>query len=124
MGRGYVRFWDPDAERFDIPTWPWKLAPSHLKTRDQLVEMGLRPHQPPAGQVMWNNKKLGVRRAYLFDVALAGPPKARSAAQVASLEAARRRRRICPTCGREQAYYLSTALKECTTCADGLEAAA
>ncbi|MER5617576.1 RRQRL motif-containing zinc-binding protein [Streptomyces sp. NPDC002215] len=124
MGRGYVRFWDPDAKRFDIPTWPWKLAPAHLKTRDQLVEMGLRPHQPPAGQILWNNKKLGLRRAYLFDIALAGPPKKRSPGQVASLEAARRKRRTCPTCGEVREYTLSTALKECTTCADGLTAAA
>ncbi|AVZ78017.1 hypothetical protein SLUN_38985 (plasmid) [Streptomyces lunaelactis] len=121
---GAVRkFWDPEGERFGLPTWPWKWAPAHYKTRDQLVAMGLRPHQPIAAQVMWDSKR-GVRRAYLFDVALAGPPKARSAAQVASLEAARRKRRICPTCGHEQPYYLSTALKECTTCADGLAAAA
>jgi hypothetical protein len=34
---------DPEGERFGIPTYPWRYAPEGLATRRQLRSQGLRP---------------------------------------------------------------------------------
>lgn len=123
MAGPVCRYWDPEGRRYGLPTWPWGLAPDGYATRDQLAAAGLKPQQPIAAQVMWRGRR-GDRVAYLYLIERAGPLRARSAAQAAALELARRRRRVCPECGIERDYYLSTALGVCTDCADGLPAAA
>ena len=121
-----ARYFDPAGDRYGIPTFPYRLAPAGLATRDQLRERGLRPRGPIVAQLMWDSRKTPgqPRVAYLYDESLARPPAPRSPAQVASLEAAGRARRTCPDCGRTRDYYLSTKLQTCTDCADGLPAAA
>jgi hypothetical protein len=118
MARRVLRYWDPDAERHDVPTYPWGLVPDGLATRDQLVARGLRPRGRHVAQLMWDSRRSDQpRRAYLYRICDARPPRPRSPGQIASLEAARRRRRVCPECGIERDYYLSTALGVCTPCA-------
>ncbi|WP_405682875.1 RRQRL motif-containing zinc-binding protein [Streptomyces sp. NBC_01238] len=111
-----------------MPTFPWKLAPAGLLTRDQLVAKGLRPRGPAVAQVMWFSTKTSTpgepRFARLYDASKATPPKPRSPGQVASLAAAMRARRTCPECGETRTYCLSTRLKVCTPCADGFTTAA
>lgn len=120
-----VRFFDPKGERFGIPTWPWRLCPEGLATRDQLKAQGKQPGtQPVAGQIKWHSKKArhcgGVRHAYLFRIDLAVEIGAITPGRAKGLEAAMRSRRTCKTCGTERDYCISTKLGECTDCADGI----
>lgn len=119
------RYWDPKGERHDVPTYPWGMALDGLATRDQLLDQGLRPRGGRVAQLGWDSRRSpGGRYAYLYEVAAAEPPKHRSPGQIASLQAALRRRRICPDCGTEREYCISTALMMCTPCADGVAVAA
>ncbi|MFF4249488.1 RRQRL motif-containing zinc-binding protein [Streptomyces sp. NPDC001822] len=125
MGR-LADLWDPAGERHDVPTYPWRMAPEGLATRDQLVAQGLRPRGPAVAQVMWFSKRTpGVPRfARLYPIDRATPPKPRSPGQIASLAAAMQSRRTCPECGEIRTYCLPTSLGICTPCADGFTAAA
>ncbi|GAA5005744.1 hypothetical protein GCM10025734_45190 [Kitasatospora paranensis] len=68
------RFWDPDGERFGLPTFPWRMAPDGYLTRRQLRARGLRPGgQPVAAQILWRSRRSGVRAAYLYRTTLAKP---------------------------------------------------
>ncbi|WUI00952.1 hypothetical protein OHR68_03780 [Spirillospora sp. NBC_00431] len=40
--RSAARFFDPTGVRYGIPTWPWRMAPEHLRTRRQLAAAGQR----------------------------------------------------------------------------------
>ncbi|MEU3189486.1 RRQRL motif-containing zinc-binding protein [Streptomyces sp. NPDC006992] len=125
MARRVLRYWDPHAERHDVPTYPWGLAPEGLATRDQLVARGLRPRGRHVAQIGWDSRRCpGGRYAYLYRAADARPPQPRSPAQTASLGKAQRARRICPDCGIEREYRIPTSLGCCTDCADGYGVAA
>lgn len=53
MSRIRAAYWDPDGERYGIPTFWWKGAPPGYATRRQLRAAGLRPGgQPVAAQVL------------------------------------------------------------------------
>jgi hypothetical protein len=88
-----------DEQQQGIPTYPWRCAPEHLKTRRQLGATGLRPNgQDIAGKVV---RSRGQRReplvAYLYNVNLAAPKRTASPAQLAALAKANRERllRMC-----------------------------
>jgi hypothetical protein len=130
MSRGYRAFYDPDGERYGLPTWPWRMAPEGLATRRQLAALGLRPNgQPIAGQVCWRSRRYSPRRqtrvrvAYLYRVELAAPKRQPTGLQLVALAAALRARRVCPTCRAEQEYVIPRSLGECLDCADGAVAA-
>ncbi|MFD0904658.1 RRQRL motif-containing zinc-binding protein [Actinomadura sediminis] len=123
--RSSARFFDPTGARFGIPTWPWRMAPPHLRTLRQLAAEGLRPGgQEIAGQVLWNSRRYrkGVRAAYLYDVRLALPKRVPTDKQRAALGRALAARRVCPTCGRDAGYVLPRHLDECLDCADAIGA--
>ncbi|HUK70637.1 MAG TPA: hypothetical protein VLW50_18080 [Streptosporangiaceae bacterium] len=40
---GFLKFYDPDGERFAAPTYPYRWAPEGLLTVRQLRAKGLRP---------------------------------------------------------------------------------
>ncbi|QXJ22522.1 hypothetical protein AGRA3207_003538 [Actinomadura graeca] len=131
MARSPARFFDPAGARYGIPTWPWRMAPPHLRTRRQLAAEGLRPGgQDIAGQVLWRSRRYaapgGVRAAYLYDVRLALPKRTPTASQRAALAKALAARRYCPVCGHDAGYVLPRRLGTCLDCADlaGAEAAA
>lgn len=86
-----VLFYDPTGRQFGgLPTYPWKWAPKHLKTRRQLAALGLRPGgQAPVAQILWRK---GGRLAYLYDLALALPKRTPSKKQLAALDKATRAR--------------------------------
>ncbi|MFC6596719.1 RRQRL motif-containing zinc-binding protein [Kitasatospora paranensis] len=119
------RFWDPDGERFGLPTFPWRMAPDGYLTRRQLRARGLRPGgQPVAAQILWRSRRSGVRAAYLYRTTLAKPVRPMTPARAAALAAANRARRTCPSCGRDAGYVLPAHLGTCLPCADGLPVAA
>ncbi|MEU1956785.1 RRQRL motif-containing zinc-binding protein [Nocardia rhamnosiphila] len=78
-------------------TYPWRAAPSHLKTRRQLRAAGLRPNgQDPAALMV---RESGGRRrkrlwAYLFDVEKAAPKRTASPAQMEAVARAVRGRQL------------------------------
>ena len=120
--RSSARFFDPTGARFGIPTWPWRMAPPHLRTRRQLAAEGLRPGgQDVAGQVLWNSRRGGggVRAAFLYDVRLALPKRTPSERQRVALGKALAARRRCPDCGRDAGYVLPRHLGTCLECAEG-----
>ncbi|MFG2002119.1 RRQRL motif-containing zinc-binding protein [Spirillospora sp. NPDC048911] len=127
--RSSARFFDPTGARYGIPTWPWRMAPPHLRTRRQLAAEGLRPGgQDIAGQVLWHSHRYnapgGVRAAYLYDIRLALPKRIPSRRQRAALAKALQARRICPDCGTDAGYVLSRRLGVCLDCAERMELAA
>ncbi|MFF4649334.1 RRQRL motif-containing zinc-binding protein [Streptomyces sp. NPDC001380] len=123
MGR--PRFWDPDGERFGLPTYPWRMAPAGLATRRQLRAAGLRPAgQDVAAQILWQNRRRGVRAAYLYRVDRARPVRPMTPARATALAAALRARRTCPQCGQDAGYVLPTRYGTCLPCADSAAAAA
>ncbi|MDL4817377.1 RRQRL motif-containing zinc-binding protein [Actinomadura opuntiae] len=122
MSRIRAKFFDPYGKRYGIPTYPWQMAPSHLRTYRQLAEAGLRPGgQGVQAQVMWKSswarRTGGVRVAYLYDVARALPKRRPSPAQLEALAKALKARRLCPRCGQDRGYVLRTGLGCCEECA-------
>ncbi|MFI2473885.1 RRQRL motif-containing zinc-binding protein [Nocardia xishanensis] len=79
-----------------IPTYEWRMAPAHLRTRRQLAAEGLRPNgQDIAGRVV---RSRGSRReplvAHLFDVDKAAPKRPATEAQLAALAKATREHQL------------------------------
>ncbi|MEU8111528.1 RRQRL motif-containing zinc-binding protein [Micromonospora sp. NPDC048947] len=119
MSRIRAAYWDPDAERHDVPTFWWQGAPDGYATRRQLRARGLRPGgQPIAAQILWRGVG-GTRTAYLYRLDLARPKRTATPAQRRAISAALRARRICPTCGELRDYYIARSLGECLDCHDG-----
>jgi hypothetical protein len=115
--------WDPDAEHHPVPTYPWRQAPEHLRTRRQLRAMGLQPaRQPIAAQILRPRRRRPTEPlvGYLYDVRRAKPRKAPSARQLAAAAKATAARRICPECDRDAGYCLPKTAPlygECLDCA-------
>lgn len=79
------RFLDPDGSRFGVPTWPWRMAPQHLRTWRQLDAENKRPTGEWEAQV----RGTGWQQAYLYDARETRPKREPSAAQLESLRIAR-----------------------------------
>ena len=110
-------FYDPTGERYGIPTYPFKMAPSGLATVRQLRADGLRPGgQEIAAQLMWRR---GKRIAYLYRIDLALPKRTATPAQRAALDRALTARRTCPACKQLQDYYIPRRTGACLTCEPG-----
>jgi hypothetical protein len=111
----HVRFYDPDGDRYGIPTYPYRWAPDGLLTARQLRAQGLRPGgQDVAAQILWRR---GTRVAYLYRADAAKPKRTATPAQLAAIEAALRARRTCESCGEEKSYYIPRRWGECLDCA-------
>lgn len=86
-----VLFYDPTGSQYGLPTYPWKWAPKHLKTRRQLATLGLRPGgQTPVAQIRWRK---GGRVAYLYDITHALPKRTPTGKQLVALDKTRRAHR-------------------------------
>ena len=113
----FITFYDPYAERFPLPTYPYHFAPQGLLTIRQLRERGLRPGgQTPVAQILWRR---GKRIAYLYRTDLAKPKRTATTAQLAAIGKALAARRTCPVCGIEKPYCIPLSTGECNDCADG-----
>jgi hypothetical protein len=113
----HADFYDPDGQRYGLPTYPYRWAPKGLLTIRQLRQRGLRPGgQPVTAQILWRN---GKRVAYLYTEAAAKPKRQATPAQLAAISRALLARRTCTTCGHEKPYYIARSLGECNDCADG-----
>jgi hypothetical protein len=111
----HAEFYDPDGNRYGIPTYPYHWAPSGLLTTRQLRARGLRPGgQDIAAQILWRH---GLRVAYLYHEALALPKRQASPAQLTAIARALAARRTCPTCQQEKGYYIPRSQGECNDCA-------
>lgn len=117
MSRIRAAFYDPEGNRYGIPTYWWRGAPGGYATRRQLRERGLCPGgQPIAAQILWRGVG-GVRAAYLYRLDLARPKRTASPAVLAALAKAMRARRTCPTCRTVRPYCIPLSLGECLDCA-------
>ena len=118
LGR-YLEFYDPDATRFPLPTFPYRWAPTNLATTRQLRAAGLRPGgQQVVAQILWRHKKTR-RVAYLYDIGRAKTKRTATPAQLAAIDKAPRARRTCPSCGQERPYYIPRRYGECLDCIPG-----
>ncbi|MFC9433998.1 RRQRL motif-containing zinc-binding protein [Nocardia sp. NPDC057030] len=89
------RFLDPDGERHGLPTWPWGLAPQHLRTRRQLEAEGRRPGGEYEAQVLRaRGGSRGPLKAYLYDADSAVPKRVPTDAQLEALQLARWERSV------------------------------
>ncbi|MFJ9368773.1 hypothetical protein ACIRRA_30705 [Nocardia sp. NPDC101769] len=84
-----ARFHDPEGKRYGIPTYPWKTAPTHLRTESQLAQDKRRPGGEAQAQVLGTSRRFGRLQAYLYDPAEAVPKLKSSDAQLESLRIAR-----------------------------------
>lgn len=117
--------YDPDGQRYGIPTYPFRLAPDGLATRRQMRARGLRPGgQEVAAQLLWHSRRYqprcrcGLRVAYLYRIDLAKPVRPMTQAKWTALAKANAARRTCPECGQDAGYTLPTSLGMCVACAD------
>ncbi|MFI9406869.1 RRQRL motif-containing zinc-binding protein [Nocardia sp. NPDC052316] len=84
------RFLDPDGREYGIPTWPWRMAPQHLRTKRQLAQRDQRPiEREPQAQVMRSRRGKAPMVAHLYDAEKAVPKRTPSEAQLAALQVAR-----------------------------------
>ncbi len=101
----------------ELTIYPWfDVVPEHLKTRNQLGELGLRPGGPVVARVVWRR---GERSANLYDVQAAKPKCAPTEAQRAALAKAQQKRRTCPACKTVLPFVLPWRFsphRDCPTC--------
>ena len=118
-GQGlHVQFYDPEGQRYGLPTYPYHWAPAGLLTIRQLRARGLRPGgQDIAAQILWRHRKQR-RVAYLYREEHAKPKRRATAAQLVAIGKALQARRTCPTCGNEKPYCIPRSRGECNDCAD------
>ncbi|MFE3057118.1 RRQRL motif-containing zinc-binding protein [Nocardia sp. NPDC059239] len=77
-----------------IPTYQWRTAPAHLRTRRQLAAEGLRPNgQDIAGKLPYRRRGREYV-AHLFDVGLAAPKRPATEAQLTALAKATREHQL------------------------------
>jgi len=94
------------------------LAPENLATYRQLAAAGLRPGgAQPVAELAWRHGR-SQRLAYLYDVAVAVPKRAMTAAKEQALAKAMRARRTCPFCRRDAGYCIPRSLGMCVDCHD------
>ncbi|MGW4121376.1 hypothetical protein [Nocardia sp. NPDC004711] len=85
-----ARFHDPEGKRYGIPTYPWRMAPAHLRTESQLAQEKRRPGGEAHAQVLGGMSRRGHKlQALLYDEAEAVPKRECSDAQLESLKIAR-----------------------------------
>ena len=113
----FTEFYDPDGQRYGLPTYPYHWAPAGLLTIRQLRARGLRPGgQDIVAQILWRHRKQR-RVAYLYREDQAKPKRTATTAQLAAIAKALRARRTCPTCGTEKPYCIPRSKGECNDCA-------
>jgi len=71
-------------------TYPWRAAPSHLRTRRQLRAAGLSPGGQDVAALMVRQRRGRRLVAHLFDIAKARPKRTPSPAQLEAIEKATR----------------------------------
>jgi hypothetical protein len=114
----YPEFYDPDGQRYGLPTYPWRFAPDGLLTMRQLRAKGLRPGgQDIAAQILWRHRRQR-RVAYLYREDISMPKRQATTAQLAAIGKALQARRTCPTCGDHKSYCIPRSRGECNDCAD------
>jgi hypothetical protein len=117
-GNFIPEFYDPDGQRYGLPTYPWKFAPDGLLTLRQLRAKGLRPGgHDICAQILWRHHR---RRRVALPV-----PRSHQHAQTAGHRRPARghrealqARRTCPACGTEKPYCIPRSRGECNDCAD------
>lgn len=84
------RYLDPEGRRHGgVPTYPWRLAPSHLRTARQLQAEGKSPGGEWEAQVLRGRRGRDPLKASLYDAEKAKPKREPSAAQLEALQIAR-----------------------------------
>jgi hypothetical protein len=113
----FIQFYDPEGQRYGLPTYPYHWAPAGLLTIRQLRARGLRPGgQDIAAQILWRHRRHR-RVAYLYREDQAKQKRTATTAQLAAIAKALRARRNCPTCGTEKPYCIPRSNGECNDCA-------
>ncbi len=122
----HTGFYDPEAERHPLPTYPYHWAPRGLMTRRQLRASGLRPGgQQPVAQILWKHPtatgRTQRRVAFLYDTGNAKPKSEATPAQQAAISKALQARKTCPSCQQVKDYCIPLSRGECNDCADQAE---
>ncbi|MEV0363970.1 RRQRL motif-containing zinc-binding protein [Nocardia fusca] len=84
------KYLDPEGRRHGgVPTYPWRMAPAHLRTARQLRAEGKSPGGEWEAQVLRGRRGRDPLKAYLYDAEKAKPKREPSAAQLEALQIAR-----------------------------------
>lgn len=84
------KYLDPEGRRHGgVPTYPWGLGPSHLRTFRQLRAEGKSPGGEWEAQVLRGRRGRDPLKAYLYDPEQAKPKREPTAAQLEALQIAR-----------------------------------
>jgi hypothetical protein len=84
------KYLDPEGRRHGgVPTYPWGLAPPHLRTFRQLRAEGKSPGGEWEAQVLRGRRGRDPLKAYLYDPEQAKPKREPSPAQLEALQIAR-----------------------------------
>lgn len=117
---------DHDQEqRATLPVWEHGTAPTHLMTRRQLRDAGLRPggHDPVAilrcRRCAYRPLRECTRPAALYDARLALPRRVPTLRQEEALDRAMAARQTCTTCRIRQPHCLPRVDRRCTECVTG-----
>jgi len=107
--------WYPSpGQRFGLPSFRFRCAPTGLATRRQLRAAGLCPgRQAPVAVLTWRR---GRRWAWLYRLDLARPQRPPSPARLRALDNAMAARRRCHTCQRDAGYCVPTSTRRCWPC--------
>ena len=113
-----ARYQDPEGKRHNgFPTFGWRCAPAHLRTRRQLSACKLRPVGDPVGQVLFRRYGKEIP-AMLWEIDKAVPKEEMTPARWRAIEAMITTRRTCPECGTVAPYCLPVSLgRICLLCA-------
>jgi hypothetical protein len=118
MRLGLADCFDPEGERFGIPTFPWRLAPEGYATRRQLRGRGLSPGgQDIAAQLLRPRRRREPLTAYLYRIDRARPVRPMTKGMWRAHEAMMRARRTCPNCRTDSGYCIPPSLGMCAPCA-------
>jgi hypothetical protein len=111
-----AEYYDPDGQRYGLPTYPYHWAPAGLLTLLQLRAKGLRPGgQHIAAQILWRHCRQR-RVAYLYREDQSKPKRQATPAQLAGIGKAFQARRTCPIRGTEKDYCIPRSQGECNDC--------
>src|SRR5262249_36487265 len=117
-GKGFfLEFYDPDGERYGLPTYPYHSAPTGLLTIRQLRPKARHPAGQAAAARTLGRHRRHRRVAYLFREDCGKPKRQATPAQLVAIAKALRARRTCPMCCREKPYCIPLSRGECNDCA-------
>ena len=103
----FIEFYDPDGQRYGLPTYPWRLGPRWPADHPPAARQRPAPWRPGHRRAdPLAPPQAAPRRLPLPRRARSKPKRQATSAQLAAIAKALQARRTCPTCGNEKPYCI------------------